>query len=792
MKKVVASGPENARVLVVGECADQRDVETGTPFSGPQGNVLKQSMLAQGISPRDVRYTYILPFRPPGGAESHFARTGKVVTPVTHEAVDGLMALKHEIDRCNPNVILGLGNYSLWALTRLNRVSAGRPSGITDWRGSVVSGSPFTGERKVLLAQNPEYINRVYKELPLFENDIWKLKQEMEYPDIRRKPREIILDPRGHARELIIQQLLDSGKPIGFDIEYIPASDRWICISFSIDPSWGVSWAIRGAGDIEDARRILESGRPLVAQNGMFDCSMLEHWFKIDCMRHLWFDTMLASHAAYIELPKDLGTMCSLYTDQPCYWTELEPGHWKQPVSDSWLLKTMKYNTIDSYVTIEIKDRFIAEELQDEKIRRTFEFEMRLLNPLWKMARRGVRVDTTSLVAFKHELDQKELVGVEELRQLTNKAINVKSGVQIAKLLFGPTGEFHLPVQGTTPKGAPATDDRALVSAAQYATPEGRRVIDVIRTIRECKDLKSKFLNIRLDSDQRIRCHYNPGGTVTGRLSSKKYYPTGSGGNLQNIPQDKRIRRLFIPDDGYTFFYNDLKSAESHVVAHLTGDPLMLELHKPGMKPHEVTASLLFDKPVESIGKDSVERFLGKMTRHACNYMMGWMRFMDNINAREMETGVRIDAKTAKMLIAKYRQIHPFLETWWRSVEWQLSTTRTLYNLLGRPRRFFDRISACLPTAIAYVPQGTVGDVVNEALILIDSDEELRDYDLQMLLQVHDAIGGQVKTEYTIPAMRRFQQLIAIPLTTPQGETFTIPLDVSVGPSWGDVKELAI
>lgn len=795
---VRGSGNPNAKVWIIGDTPGQIDFEHGKAFSGPDGQLLKQVLNGLGISwSRDVYATHLFPWRAPNNSlAGMFAKGTTKVIPSSMRIVESLQAIAAQCNAAKPNLIVALGDYALWATTTKAKGLRGLPCGISDWRGSVTLGNSLFEHRKVLVAQKPSYIQRMYKDMPLFASDLGKIKREMEFPELRRIPREVIIDIKGHERELEIQRLLDSPNPIAFDIEYIPSTDRWICISFSNSRNRAVSWRISGGGDVDDARRVLTSGKKLVAQNGMFDCSMLEHWYGINCMPYLWFDTMLASHSAYIELPKDLGTLCSLYTDQECYWTGLQPGHWKLAnldPSEDWYQNTMLYNAIDAYVTYEVMEEMAKDELQDEHTRKTFDFEMALVNPLWDMGKRGVAIDMKAMDNLRTSLQDEETMHTDAITKLVGHAVNVKSGPQVANLLFGETSQYMLPTHEYTPSGSAATHDAAMVRALRDAPETVREIIGHIRGSRECKDLKAKFLNIKLDADKRIRCHYNPGGTVTGRLASRRFMPTGSGGNLQNIPRDDRIRRLFVPDAGYTFFYNDLKSAESHVVAYLTGDPLMIEMHQPGSKPHEITAAALFNMDVALVGKKSPERYLAKQSRHAFNYMQGWKTFMDNINADAPETGFHIDARKSKQLRTGYLNLHPFLETWWRRIELQLLSTRTLHNLLGRPRKFFDRLNASLPRAVAYIPQSTIADVLNHGLVRVAQDEELRDYGLQVLMQVHDAIGGQVQTEYIQPAMKRFSEIVTQPLySDTMDQWFTVPIEIAVGPNWADVEEVQV
>ncbi len=773
--------------MVVGEAPGAHEKQQGRPFIGPSGRILRSALMHLGINEKHVYFTNLCKYQPPGNDLS--AWLPKCKPNPNSPILEGMLELNAEIEEINPNIIVALGNYPLWMLTGLTRMSKEGPTGIGDWRGSIVQGNEFAGGRKVLASYHPAAVLRQYNIMPLFRNDLGKLVKESVSPEIVRRPRNIIMNPVGEERARLMRRYLDSPGTMAFDIEYTPGTGDLICCSFSIHPEEAFSIATQSGEDYHFVREMLTTGKPLVAQNGIFDCSILEYWYDIPCLTHLKHDTMLAQHSAYVELPKDLGTLCTLNTDQPCYWTALEDKHWRQPRTESWLATTMKYNAIDAYVTKEVEEVQLVEELTDPAVRKTFDFAMSLHDPLWAMSRAGVLVDRAGMERYKVELSLKEQEHMHVLTALAGKEINVKSGPQIAKLLYTDRG---IKPTAFTKGGKPQSDDKALVDIARHVSGEDRQIVDAIRSIRDCRDLKSKFLDIKLDPDARLRCHYNIGGTTTGRLASRKFFPTGSGGNLQNIPRDPRVRRVFVAEKGKTFFYNDLKSAESHVVAQLTGDPLMLKLHEPGGKPHEVTAAYLFGMDPKDVGKDSIERYLGKRTRHAGNYMMNWKRFMDQINADSLETGVFITAAQAKKLIAGYRAMHPRLAEWWKSIERSLMDSNVLSNLHGRPRIFFGRPLEILPNAVAFKPQSTIGDHVNIALHRIYHDPECKFYKVECLLQVHDAIGGQAPTEVIEPAMKRVRELMTIPLWSDMTqEHFTIPVDVGIGPNWADVETLA-
>jgi DNA polymerase I-like protein with 3'-5' exonuclease and polymerase domains len=217
----------------------------------------------------------------------------------------------------------------------------------------------------------------------------------------------------------------------------------------------------------------------------------------------------------------------------------------------------------------------------------------------------------------------------------------------------------------------------------------------------------------------------------------------------------------------------------------------------------------LFSVPESEVTKD--QRYLGKQTRHAGNYMEGPETMKMAVNQKAHITGVSVTYGECEKFINLYRSMHHFLVPWWTETERQLWRNRTLYNLLGRRRIFYDHIKGSVPKAVAFVPQSTVGDCLNCGVLAVHgkvvdymrphltiSEQEIKDlsatlrndWGFQMLNQVHDAIGFQFKPEYRFQVAAALRKLMAFNLRNPKTlEDFVIPVEVAYGPNWGDVKE---
>lgn len=804
-------GPSNAQIMVVGEAYGSHEEREGQPFMGPSGSMIEELLQSSGINPLHVRFTNLVNARPPAN---------RIRAWVTDEGVpfgplvDGLMSLKEEIEAVQPNLILALGNYPLHFLTgkgSWKKVTAPgqRPfhdyTGIGDYRGSILDGTTIAGGRKCIPTYHPAAILQQYPLKPIVRVDLARAASQRLYPEIRRPPKHIVLDPQGSERDDWLCWLqsppntpapCDAGYPaasfLSGDIEYL--SSRLFCMGATRHADVAVVLRTSTDGAVREIRDFLLSGIPLCFQNAMFDCSILEYFYSIPCLAHLQHDTMIGMHVAYTEFPKDLGFIASIFTEQPAWkdmvdWKKIKKG--EQSIDD-----VLAYNAIDTWVTHDSMEKMLADELQEPALAQEYAYEMSLVKPLWEVSKRGVLVNIPAMQTLATTLDEEIQTLTGGLIQLNNgQPLNPGSGVQKAQLLYDTLG---VPRKGPkTPTGKWKMDDSTLAILLPLCTnPLQTAAVKILRKVSERLALKSKFCDIDLDDDGRMRCHYDPAKTDTSRLSSRKFYPTGRGANLQNIPKDSRCRAVFIADPGMFFGYADLKSAESLVVAHISGDVEMLRLHSPeylagASDGHKYVASFLLGKPIDLITKD--ERYLGKRVRHAGNYTMGWKKLLTLINTDAETTGVSITAAQAKVFVDKYRQLHPALKSWWDSVQADLWSTHTIYTCHGRKRVFYDRPDAILSEAVAYNPQGTVARTLNMGLLKAMADSRLADLGFEVLLQVHDAIGFQAPIANRDAVCTRLIEMmqVEIPIKRRGVEPYSIviPVEMQVGANWGEANE---
>ena len=236
-----------------------------------------------------------------------------------------LTRLSAEIEALRPNLILALGATATWALLRSRTIS--RIRGAID----------LSSGRKVLPTYHPSAILQGKHEWrPLFQADLLKARLEMDSPDFSQPSRTIYIPQ--HPSDILTwwEEHGRHAPQLSVDIE--TEKLRWISevgVASSTTCALWVPFLLRdGRGyqlywpsaEQETAawmalRRILCSGTPILGQNFLYDTQYLLTKLRL-LPRRFAFDTMIAQHALFPGMDKDLGTLASLYTNS-LVWKDL-------------------------------------------------------------------------------------------------------------------------------------------------------------------------------------------------------------------------------------------------------------------------------------------------------------------------------------------------------------------------------------------------------------------------------------------------------------------------------------
>lgn len=428
-------------------------------------------------------------------------------------------------------------------------------------------------------------------------------------------------------------------------------------------------------------------------------------------------------------------------------------------------------------------------------------FQQSMFYPVLKAMIRGVRVDLKVRNELAGEV-QDELSKREEfLNNVLGHSINPRSPVQMCKLFYEDLKQQ--PIMTRAKKGIPGhltCDDEAL-QVIKAREPLLTPIVDAIADIRTL-GIFNNFILAVLDWDQRLRCSFNICGTATYRLSSSKN-AFGGGCNLQTVPSDKsksvgkakarsgefslpNLRTMIVPDPGFTFFDLDLDRADLQVVVWEANDEILKSALRLGVDVHLLNVYSIdgkepppLDELVESHSRywthrepNKHKREFAKVFCHATNYGGG----ARTVAAHTGRTVHEIDRAQRRWFGA-----HPGIEKWHRRTEEQINKHRFIANKFGYKWIIFDRVDGALPEALAWVPQSTVGNVINR--VWKNFYDQLPQ--VEVMLQVHDSLAGQFPTHSISATLPRMQELSNIVI--PYDDPLVIPTGIKVSAvSWGD------
>lgn len=113
------------------------------------------------------------------------------------------------------------------------------------------------------------------------------------------------------------------------------------------------------------------------------------------------------------------------------------------------------------------------------------------------------------------------------------------------------------------------------------------------------------------------------------------------------------LRSMLVAGEGKFFLAADYAQIEARVTAWLAGQQDLVDLFATGGKVYEDMAATIYGQPVDSIGKDSVERQIGKMAVLGCGFGMGAQKFATQVAA---QVGIELTEPAARAVINAYRR----------------------------------------------------------------------------------------------------------------------------------------
>ena len=408
-----------------------------------------------------------------------------------------------------------------------------------------------------------------------------------------------------------------------------------------------------------------------------------------------------------------------------------------------------------------LKPRLIVEHLTT-----VYETMDRPLVPvLADMERAGVRVDPAVLKMLSGDFAARIDDITDTIFELSGREFNIGSPKQLREVLFDDLG---LPTGKKSKTGAYSTSADILERLAAEGHELPQRVLDW-RQLAKLKNTYTDALPNEINPDTgRIHTTYAMAVAPTGRLSSVDP-------NLQNIPvrseEGRRIRRAFVPAPGTTFLSADYSQIELRLLSHYADIPALRAAFRDGIDIHALTASEVFDVPVE--GMDASVRRRAKAINFGIIY---------GISPFGLARQLSIPQREAKDYIDAYFERYPGIRDYMESRKELCREHGYVETIFGRRchlpgirdrnpvhRTFSERASINAPL------QGSAADIIKRAMIRIPAALAGAKLGARMLLQVHDELIFEVpdgEADDTAALVKRIMEggaHLEVPMTVDTG-----------------------
>ena len=485
---------------------------------------------------------------------------------------------------------------------------------------------------------------------------------------------------------------------------------------------------------------ILENPRTQkIGQNIKFDILALRKYGVR--VKGSLFDTMIAHYLLNPELRHGMDYLAETYLKYQTIPIETligPKGKNQLSMRDVPIDRISEYAAEDADVTLKLKN-FFEPALKERNLMPLFStIEMPLIYVLADMEATGVMLDTNALkqssVALTATMRQIE----QEVYRLAGTSFNINSTRQVGEILFD---RLKLDEKAKKTKSGGYSTSEEILEKLRNKHP----IIGKLLEYRSLKKLLSTYIDALpalIDPKTgKIHTSFNQAVTATGRLSS-------TNPNLQNIPVrdalGREIRKAFIPDNADCLFFSaDYSQIELRIMAHLSGDPHMIEAFQSGADIHAATAAKIYDIPQEEVTNE--------MRRKAKTANFG---IIYGISVFGLGERLNIPRSEAKELIDGYFNTYPRIREY-MDESIRVAKEKGYVETIFHRKRFLPDINSHNAIVRGYAErnainapiQGSAADIIKLAMVRIFERFEQEGLRSKMILQVHDELNFNVYKE---------------------------------------------
>lgn len=398
-----------------------------------------------------------------------------------------------------------------------------------------------------------------------------------------------------------------------------------------------------------------------------------------------------------------------------------------------------------------------------------------LSETLARMELAGVPCDADELAAAGRDFSAMAGALAAEIHALAGHPFNLRSTKQLGEVLYT---ELGLTVHSRTRTGW-STATHALERLAH-----DHPIVPLVIRYRRLERLRTSWvvaLLAAIGPDGRVHTSFHPARSFSGRL-------VNSAPDLGRVPgatpEMLRIRAAFRARPGWALLSVDYDQLGLYVLAHLTGDPALVEPLLRGDDMHAATAAAVLDRPLGMI--DTEARQVGKVVNFATFAGQG-------ASALGMQLGVSV--AEAREMIARFDRRYATTRAF-QDEQLRLARERGWIETLAGRRWPIRDVHSNDPQMRAYgerlarraTHEASVADVTRRSLLRADQALRSAGSAAVPLLQIHD----EVLFEVPEPALQETAHIAAAAFAS--AFELRVPLRVAckAGPSWASLERLRL
>lgn len=416
-------------------------------------------------------------------------------------------------------------------------------------------------------------------------------------------------------------------------------------------------------------------------------------------------------------------------------------------------------------------DKLLAQIKAHDQEKLLSDIEIPLANVLAKMENIGFAVDKQGIEDYGKALSQQIKSLENQIYESAGCTFNINSPKQLGKVLFEDLG---LPCKKKTKSGY--STNAEVLESLRYEHP----IVEMVLSYRTLAKLNSTYCEGLLKviaEDGRIHSSFNQTETRTGRISSTEP-------NLQNIPVrtelGREMRKFFCAKDGWVLVDADYSQIELRVLAHIADDKNMIDAFKHGDDIHAITASQVFNLPLDMI--TPIMRSRAKAVNFGIVYGIG---------AFSLAKDIGVSNKEASQYIKSYLAHYSGVDEYMKNVVEKASADGYVQTMFGRRRNlpelssgkhmmraFGERVARNMPI------QGTAADIIKIAMIKVNDRIKQEGLRARLILQVHDELIVEAPQDESMRVAMILQEEMenAVALSVP------LTADAAIGKTWYDAK----